>query len=41
MNVQTTSPSAVTAPPGPRTLAEVGLSIVMMRDILLKSMFQP
>jgi len=39
MNVQT-SPSAVTAPPGPRSLTEVGLSIVMMRDILLKSMFR-
>ena len=33
------SASNVTAP-SPRTLAETGLSIVMMRDILLKTMFR-
>ena len=32
--------SGVQAPPSPKTLAETGLSIVMMRDILLKSMFR-
>ncbi|SLN32686.1 hypothetical protein AQS8620_01086 [Aquimixticola soesokkakensis] len=30
----------VTPPPVPRTLAETGLSLVMMRDILLKTMFR-
>lgn len=37
MNMQTPS---VTAPPAPRSLAETGLSPVMMRDILLKTMFR-
>jgi hypothetical protein len=32
--------SNVTAPPSPRSLADTGLSIVMMRDILLKSIFR-
>lgn len=32
--------SAVTAPPAPRTLEEMKLSIVMMRDILIKTMFR-
>ena len=31
---------AVLAPPAPRTLADTGLSLVMMRDILLKTMFR-
>ncbi|WP_151719959.1 P-loop NTPase family protein [Gemmobacter serpentinus] len=43
MNVQI-SPDAitpnVTAPPAPRSLAATGLSVVMMRDILLKTMFR-
>ncbi|MBN2629149.1 MAG: ATPase [Rhodobacteraceae bacterium] len=30
----------VTAPPSPKTLADTGLSMVMMRDILLKSIFR-
>jgi hypothetical protein len=38
MNVQT--PTGVLAPPAPRSLAETGLSVVMMRDILLKTMFR-
>ena len=38
MNMQT--PPAVTAPPAPRTMADTGLSMVMMRDILLKTMFR-
>ncbi len=38
MNVQ--SKPGVTAPPAPRTLAETGLGVVMMRDILLKTMFR-
>jgi len=37
MNMMT---SNVIAPPPPRTLAEVGLNTVMMRDILLKTMFR-
>jgi hypothetical protein len=32
--------SGVQPPPSPKTLADTGLSIVMMRDILLKSMFR-
>lgn len=32
--------SGVQAPPSPRALADTGLSVVMMRDILLKSMFR-
>jgi hypothetical protein len=38
MNVQT--PTGVPAPPAPRNLAETGLSLVMLRDILLKTMFR-
>ena len=38
MNMQT--PPAVQPPPPARTMAETGLSMVMMRDILLKSMFR-
>jgi hypothetical protein len=38
MNMQVTP--AVTAPPAPRTLAEVGITNVMMRDILLKTLFR-
>ena len=37
MNMQA---SAVLAPPPPRSMAETGLSMVMMRDILLKTMFR-
>jgi hypothetical protein len=42
MNIQAspTAGSSVTAPPAPRTLADTGLSAVMMRDILLKTMFR-
>ncbi|KAF0113390.1 MAG: ATPase [Rhodobacteraceae bacterium] len=32
--------SGVQSPPSPRSLEETGLSIIMMRDILLKSMFR-
>jgi hypothetical protein len=32
--------SGVQAPPSPRSLADTGLSTIMMRDILLKSMFR-
>jgi hypothetical protein len=39
MNMQVTPPG-VQSPPPPRTLAEVGISMVMMRDILLKTMFR-
>ena len=39
MNVQTLPPN-VLAPPAPKSLAEVGVSLVMMRDILLKTMFR-
>ena len=38
MNIQTTP--GIIPPTAPRTLAEVGLSPVMMRDILLKTMFR-
>ena len=38
MNIQTTT--GVIAPAPPRTLADVGLNQVMMRDILLKTMFR-
>lgn len=38
MNMQ--APTGVIAPPQPKTLAETGLSLVMMRDILLKTMFR-
>ena len=37
MNVHT---GDVLAPPAPRSLRETGLSMVMMRDILLKTMFR-
>ncbi len=33
-------PPAVAPPPSPKTLAETGLSMVMLRDILLKTMFR-
>ena len=43
MNVQV-DPASITpsviAPPAPRSLQETGLSMVMMRDILLKTMFR-
>ncbi len=38
MNIQTTT--GVIPPTQPRTLAEVGINMVMMRDILLKTMFR-
>ena len=38
MNMQV--PLGVTPPPQPRSMAETGLSPVMMRDILLKTMFR-
>jgi hypothetical protein len=38
MNIQTVP--TVLAPPQPRSLAEVGISIIMMRDLLLKTMFR-
>jgi hypothetical protein len=38
MNMQ--APLGVQAPPQPRSLAETGLSTVMMQDILLKTMFR-
>ena len=34
------SAPAVQMPPVPRTLAETGLSPVMLRDIMLKTMFR-
>jgi hypothetical protein len=37
MNMQT---QAVFDPPAPKTLAETGLSMVLMRDVLLKTMFR-
>ena len=41
MNVQVTPPTAgVTPPPQPKSLADTGLSLVMMREILLKTMFR-
>lgn len=40
MNMQAAPTGGVVAPPGPKTLAEVGISMVMMRDILLKTMFR-
>ena len=42
MNMQV-PPAAVTGvqpPPQPRTLAETGLPLVMLRDIVLKTMFR-
>ena len=38
MNIQT--PPGVMAPIQPKTLAETGLNSVMLRDILLKTMFR-
>jgi hypothetical protein len=32
--------SGVQPPPSPRSLEDTGLSVIMMRDILLKSMFR-
>lgn len=41
MNVQVQPPaSGVIPPPQPKTLADTGLSLVMMREILLKTMFR-
>lgn len=41
MNMQVSPPpSGVQAPPQPKALADTGLSLVMMRDILLKTMFR-
>ncbi|NEY91433.1 ATPase [Rhodobacteraceae bacterium KMS-5] len=40
MQVTSPPPSGVQAPPQPKSLAETGLSLVMMRDILLKTMFR-
>ena len=37
MNVQT---SAVMAPPPPRTIQDMKLPVVMMRDIMIKTMFR-
>lgn len=36
----TVQSSDVIAPPAPRTLPDTGLSLVMLRDILLKTMFR-
>lgn len=33
-------PATVQAPPSPRSLADTGLTLVMMRDILIKTMFR-
>ena len=38
MNMQV--PLGVIPPPQPKSLAETGISLVMMRDILLKTMFR-
>ena len=40
MNMQVPPPSGVTPPAQPKTLDEVGISTVMMRDLLLKTMFR-
>ena len=40
MQVPPAAATGVQPPPQPRTLAETGLSLVMLRDILLKSMFR-
>jgi hypothetical protein len=40
MNMQATPTGGVVSPPAPKTLIEVGVSMVMMRDILLKTMFR-
>jgi hypothetical protein len=39
MNIQTPLPN-VLAPPAAKSLADVGISLVMMRDILIKTMFR-
>ncbi len=40
MNMQTPQNPGVTPPPPPRRLEEMGLPVVMMRDILLKTIFR-
>ncbi len=40
MQVPPAAATGVQPPPQPRTLAEIGLSLVMLRDILLKTMFR-
>jgi hypothetical protein len=40
MNMQAAPTGGVVSPPAPKTLTEVGVSMVMMRDILLKTMFR-
>jgi hypothetical protein len=40
MNMQAAPTGGVISPPAPKTLTEVGVSMVMMRDILLKTMFR-
>ncbi|MDT8856996.1 ATPase [Paracoccaceae bacterium Fryx2] len=40
MNIQTGSTPSVLPPPSPKSMAETGLSAVMMRDILLKTIFR-
>lgn len=40
MQVPPAAATGVQPPPQPRTLAETGLSLVMLRDILLKTMFR-
>ncbi len=42
MNIQTPAAATqgVTAPPSPRTIADLGLGTVMLRDLLLKTMFR-
>ena len=40
MNVHVNAVSNVLPPPSPRRLEDVGLNVVMMRDILLKTMFR-
>ena len=40
MNVQTPAAPSVIAPPSPRSMAELGLGAVILRDLLLKTMFR-
>ena len=40
MNMQVSPPTGVAPPPAPKSLQEMGLNIVMMRDILLKTVFR-
>lgn len=40
MNMQAPARAVVTAPTSPRSIEDVGLPLVMMRDILLKTMFR-